>query len=144
MTNLMGRFALLRGGLLPPAECFVCKRPESPLGFADTRHGDEWLGQFYLCGQCVMEMAGLFGMIGPEQAADLLRTATVAIDHAELLAERVWLLSVMRETVSQFVAAGGLDEPDDDGDPAAGRDAAGSTGGGRRGGGGSRNRKPAD
>lgn len=50
-----GRFVAVSTPSVTPGACFTCKGTDGP--FIDTRIQDAWLGAFYLCENCLREMA---------------------------------------------------------------------------------------
>lgn len=55
-----GRFVAVSTPSVSPGACFTCKGTDGP--FIDTRVQDAWLGAFYLCANCLREMARVLGI----------------------------------------------------------------------------------
>lgn len=55
-----GRFVAVSTPLVSPGACFTCKGIQGP--FIDTRLQDNWLGAFYICVNCLREMARVLGV----------------------------------------------------------------------------------
>lgn len=58
---------------LPPGSCWFCRSANRDT-FVDTSRSDDFLGQCYICDQCIREMANLYGFMDPVQAKSLQET----------------------------------------------------------------------
>lgn len=96
-----GRFPRLPVPLLAPGFCFTCRKEKCGSGFTDTQITDDWLGRFYLCDDCLMEMGRGAGMRSAEEVEVLVADLGQARVECERLTVRLRALETIRVLVQE-------------------------------------------
>lgn len=76
------------GELLSPAKCMICGNGTCDEGYVKLGVFYDFEGEQYLCRNCVIQIAELFGCLTPEEAQHLQeQAATLATENAKLWEE---------------------------------------------------------
>src|SRR6266576_7208951 len=99
---MTGRFPRLQSLSLPPGTCFVCGKDKCLTGFTDTGIHDEWLGSFYVCDDCLIEMARGIGMRTEAEVRDMrVELGETRIELSKVLGQ-LTQLQALRVLIREF------------------------------------------